>query len=164
MVKRKKILLSACLAGVNCTYNGKNKLNPYLKRLFDERSAVLFCPEKLGGFDVPHPPSEILFGDGMDVLKGNAVVVSRTGKNVTVLFMEGAKRSMRLAKKLGIKKAVMKARSPSCGCGMIYDGLFKGRLKKGFGVTAALLKKNGIEVITDEEYLRNNKLQITNAK
>jgi uncharacterized protein YbbK (DUF523 family) len=159
MAKR-KVMLSACLAGVNCVYDGSNKAHPVFKAMAQAEDAVLFCPEVLGGFKIPHPPSEISVrngGDGDAVLRGAARLVSREGIDVTVLFMKGAKKALALAKKLGIKYAIMKARSPSCGCGKIYDGTFSRTLIEGFGVTAALLKENGVEVISDEEYLKGAK-------
>ncbi len=156
---KEKILLSACLAGVKCVYDGTDKLKPALARLYRNKEAIIFCPEKAGGFKIPHPPSEILGASGEDVLENKAQVVSKNGKDVTVYFLKGAKKVLALAKKKGIKQAVMKARSPSCGCGLIYDGSFSGKLVKGYGVTAALLKKNGIKVMSDEEYLKNAKIQ-----
>ncbi|MGE5280255.1 MAG: DUF523 domain-containing protein [Deltaproteobacteria bacterium] len=148
-----RMMLSACLAGVRCVYDGSHKRRPALAALVRRKKAVLFCPEQLGGFAVPHPASEIRGGDGADVLAGRARVVSRTGEDVTELFLRGAAAALRQARKNGIRRAVMKARSPSCGCGKIYDGTFTRCLRDGDGVTAALLKKQGIEVVTDEEFL-----------
>ncbi len=157
MAQRKKILLSACLAGINCVYDGTNKLKPRLAGLYKKGGAVLFCPETSGGLKIPHPPSEIRSGDGEDVLAGRARIVSKEGDDVTAYFLKGAANTLELAKKNGIKKAIMKSRSPSCGCGFIYDGSFGGKLKAGFGVTAALLKENGIDVVSDEEFLKGRK-------
>jgi uncharacterized protein YbbK (DUF523 family) len=148
------IMLSACLAGVPCVYDGSHKAHPVFEEMARKGAAVLFCPEVLGGLKVPHPPSEIAGGDGGVVLRGRARVVSRDGCDVTVFFVRGAKKALAMAKKNEVKKAVMKARSPSCGCGRIYDGTFSRVLVDGDGVTAALFKENGIEVVSDEEYLR----------
>lgn len=148
-----RLMVSACLAGVRCVYDGTHNLRPEIESLVKDGKAVLFCPEALGGMKIPHPPSEIRGGDGCDVLEGRCAVVSKDGKDVTAFFVKGAKESLALAKKHGIKKAVMKAKSPSCGCGSIHDGTFSKKLVAGFGVTAALLKQNGIEVVSDEEYL-----------
>jgi uncharacterized protein YbbK (DUF523 family) len=152
-----KVMLSACLAGVNCVYDGSNKRHPVFAAMAEKRSATLFCPEVLGSMKIPHSPSEIVGGQGADVLRGAARVVSREGEDVTRYFLEGANKSLALAKKCGAKKAILKSRSPSCGCGRIYDGTFSRSLIEGMGVAAALLRENGIEVITDEDYLLNGK-------
>ena len=156
MVKE-KVMLSACLAGVNCVYDGSHKKHRVFEAMAQSGDVLLFCPEVLGGLKIPHPPSEIIDGDGSTVLRGDGRVVSRDGQDVTVFFLKGAQKALALAKKRGIKMAVMKARSPSCGCGEVYDGTFSRKLVEGFGVTAALLKENGIEVMSDEEYLRGMK-------
>lgn len=151
------ILLSACLAGINCVYDGTNKFHPIFAKLYEDKKAVIFCPEVLGGFPIPHAPSEIFEGDGFKVLKSEGRVFSCEGKDVTSCFLKGARKTLELAKKHGIKTAVMKSKSPSCGCGLIFDGTFKGKLVSGFGVTAALLKENGIDVISDIDFLENMK-------
>ncbi|MDD5019308.1 MAG: DUF523 domain-containing protein [Candidatus Omnitrophica bacterium] len=147
------MMASACLAGVCCVYDGTDNRRPFFAKLVAEKKIFLFCPELLGGMRVPHPPSEIAGGDGFGVLAGAARVVSRDGRDVTEFFVRGAQKALAFAHKHGVKTAVMKARSPSCGCGMIHNGTFTKTLVCGFGVTAALLKQNGIEVISDEEYL-----------
>ncbi|MFH1692445.1 MAG: DUF523 domain-containing protein [Candidatus Omnitrophota bacterium] len=156
MAKEGRIFLSACLTGVNCTYNGKNKLHPYFAQMCEQGEAIAACPEVLGGLQIPHSPSEIFNGDGQDVLEGEAKVLSREGRDVTENFLNGAQRIMELVKEHKIKKAVLKSKSPSCGCGLIYDGSFSDRLVPGDGVTAALLKMNGIEVVSDVEYLKSH--------
>ncbi len=148
-----KVMVSACLAGVRCAYDGSHKRREELVLLVRQKKVLLFCPEKLGGLKVPHEPSEIRGGDGKDVLCGEARVVSRTGEDVTDVFLRGAAATLSLAEGHGIRRAIVKARSPACGCGRIYDGSFTRRLRDGDGVTAALLKKNGIKLLTDEEYL-----------
>lgn len=85
------------------------------------------------------------------MLEGRAKVLSKDGKDVTSFFVNGAEKVLALAKKHNIKKAILKSKSPSCGCGLIFDGRFSGELVPGFGVTAALLKKNGIEVVCDTQ-------------
>jgi len=148
-----KAMVSACLAGVRCVYDGSHRRRKELALLVRQKKAVLFCPEQLGGFKVPHEPSEIREGEGTDVLAGKARVVARTGEDVTDVFLRGAAAALALARQRGIRRAIIKARSPSCGCGRIYDGSFTRRLRDGDGVTTALLKQNGIEIVTDEEYL-----------
>jgi uncharacterized protein YbbK (DUF523 family) len=147
------IMLSACLAGVNCVYDGTNKAHPVFCGLKRRGKTVLFCPEVLGGLKIPHDPSEILGGDGCDVWEGRARVVSKSGRDVSSFFMEGAMKALGLARRHKITKAVMKSKSPSCGCGLIFDGTFSKKLIFGYGVTAALLKKSGIDVVSDAEYL-----------
>lgn len=154
MAGQATIFVSACLTGANCTYNGKNKLHPVFARMCSQGEAIAACPEVLGGFEIPHSPSEIVGGDGHDVLEGDAKVLSCEGKDVTELFFTGARYVLNLLCKHHIKKAILKSKSPSCGCGQIYDGTFSDRLTPGDGVTAALLKMNGIEVMSDTEYLK----------
>jgi uncharacterized protein YbbK (DUF523 family) len=150
-------MLSACLAGVRCVYDGSHKRRPLLAALHKKGGAVLFCPEVLGGLKIPHPPSEIKGGDGAAVLRGQARVVSRDGSDVTAFFLEGAEKALALAIKKKIKRAVTKARSPSCGCGLTYDGTFTKTLIAGDGVTTALLKQSGVEVTDDETFLKKQK-------
>ncbi len=153
----KKVLLSACLAGVHCVYDGSSKRHPVFAALRERGQAVVFCPEALGGMKVPHNPSEIKGGDGHDVLAGRARVVSKDGTDVTEFFVAGARKTLELARTHGIEKAILKARSPSCGCGEIYDGTFSRTLRSGDGDTTALLKESGIAVVSDEEYLKTAK-------
>lgn len=113
--------------------------------------AVPFCPEQLGGLPTPRYASEIQQGSGEDVLEGRARVINQTGRDVTENFIRGAEESLKLARILGTKFAILKSKSPSCGYGEIYDGSFRGVLVKGNGVTAALFMKNGIKVITEKD-------------
>jgi len=147
------MMVSACLAGVACVYDGSHNRHSHFAGLFKDGKVFLFCPEILGGLRIPHPPSEVRGGDGFAVLEGKARVFSRDGRDVTEFFVLGARRTLAFARKHGVKIAVMKAKSPSCGCGQIHDGTFTRTLVPGFGVTAALLKANGIGVISDVEYL-----------
>jgi len=114
-----------------------------------EGRAVLVCPEVDGGLGTPRPPAEIVGGDGADVLAGRARVVTVQGEDVTEAYIRGAERALRVAEQRGATRAILKARSPSCGSGNIYDGTFSKTLLAGDGVTAALLKMNGIDVATD---------------
>lgn len=150
------LMVSACLAGVACVYDGTHNSRDPIVRLRQDKKIILFCPEVLGGLKVPHPPSEIRGGDGYDVLKGAAVVVSKDGQDVTEYFVKGARTVLEIALKNNVKKAVLKAKSPSCGCGQIFDGSFSKRLICGFGVTAALLRENGIDVVSDDEFLKTS--------
>lgn len=147
------ILISACLLGVNCKYNGKNNLNEEIVEYFKDKNIIPVCPEQLGGLSTPRFSSEIKNGDGQDVLEGTTKVMNNSGNDVTEQFIKGAYETLRLAQTLGATKAVLKTRSPSCGVGEIYNGNFNGTLIEGDGVTAALLKSKGIEVYNDEDFL-----------
>jgi len=139
-------LVSACLLGVNCNFEGKNWLEPQLREEFLRGELFPICPEVLGGLPVPRVPSEIQGGDGADVLEGKASVVNLQGIDVTHEYMVGAYAALRTAHAIGAKEALLIEKSPSCGCGVIFDGTFTGKFKEGDGVTAALLKKNGVKV------------------
>lgn len=144
-------IVSACLVGVNCRYNGKNSLNSKVFEKFKKGDLIPACPEQLGGLTTPREPSEIIGGTGEDVLKGKAKVMTSSGRDVTNNFIRGAEETLMMAKSLGAKEAILKTRSPSCGCCEIYDGAFSGKLKKGEGVTVAILRKNGIRVRDEKD-------------
>jgi len=144
-------LVSACLLGVKCRYDGTSAREPKLLKLAKKERLVPICPEQLGGLPTPREPAWIVEGDGSDVLKGVAKVISRSGGDVTENFRRGAEEALRMAKLFGAREAILKARSPSCGCGKIREPFSFDKLKEGDGVTAALLKKNGIRVITEED-------------
>ena len=147
----KKFLVSACLSGVNCTFRGKNNLNKKIKDLTDKGRAIALCPELMGGLGVPRENIELVGGDGNDVLDGKARAITAGGMDVTKNLIEGAENILNLAKFYTIKEAILKSNSPTCGVGQIYDGTFTGKLKKGDGVLAALLKKNNIKVRSEKE-------------
>lgn len=145
------ILVSACLLGTRCRYNGGHCLRPQVVELVWRKGVIPICPEQLGGLATPRPPAEIVGGDGRDVLEGRARVLTDEGVDVTDRFIAGARECLELARRLGVTRAVLKARSPSCGVGQIYDGSFGRNLRPGDGVTAALLRSAGLEVTGDEE-------------
>lgn len=140
-------IASACLIGRKCRYDGESREDPEIKKLYSGGRLKPVCPECLAGLKIPRCPSEITGGDGGDVLYGRAKVISQDGNDLSREFIEGAKKVLEAAQECGAKRAYMKSKSPSCGCSMIYDGTFSGELKPGAGVTVALLKENGIEVI-----------------
>jgi uncharacterized protein YbbK (DUF523 family) len=135
-------LVSACLIGINCRYNGKSNLNKKCLKLFKKGKLIPVCPEQLGGLSIPRESAEI---------QKTGRVLTKKGKDVTKNFTKGARETFKIAKALKIKIAVFKAKSPSCGLGLIYDGSFSGKLRKGDGITTALLKRNGIQVITERD-------------
>lgn len=142
------IAVSWCLAGGKCRYDGTAKPNDRAMALAQE-GALCICPEQLGGLSTPRQPSEIVGGDGEDVLWGRAKVMTADGRDVTTEYIAGAEEALRLCRERGVTHAVLKSFSPSCGCGCIYDGSFTGRRKPGYGVTAALFKRNGITVTSE---------------
>lgn len=141
------IIVSKCLTGCPCRYDGKSKPDPAVVRLVERGEAVAICPEQLGGLPTPRVPAE-LTGSGEDVLDGFARAVTRDGRDVTGAFIAGAYAALSIAKNEGADRAILKSKSPSCGCGVIYDGSFTGSPVPGDGVTAALFKRNGITVDT----------------
>ena len=134
-------IVSACLAGVNCKYNGKNNYCQKVVDLVKEGKAIPVCPEQLGGLTTPREPAE----------GGGNKIVNNKGEDVTKQFTRGAEEGLKIAKMVGCKEAVLKAKSPSCGCGKIYDGTFTDTLINGDGVFAKILKQHGIRVKTEEK-------------
>lgn len=148
------ILISACLLGMPCRYDGSSKPLPRLVELINQNQVIIpICPEVQGGLAIPRLPAEIIDGDGTTVLQGKARVVNEKGTDYTEQFLNGAKAVLRMANDLNPKLIILKSKSPSCGSGEIYDGSFSGRLRQGDGVTAALLKQAGFEVCTEFDYL-----------
>ncbi|MEX2981210.1 DUF523 domain-containing protein [Streptomyces sp. C36] len=140
------ILVSACLRGVPCRFDGQHKASAEIAEAVTGREVVSFCPEVAGGLATPRRPAELVGGDGNDVLDGTARVVEDTGRDVTAEFVDGARRALAAARHGGCTEALLMPRSPSCGRGVVYDGSFAGELVPGDGVTAALLERNGITV------------------
>lgn len=139
------ILVSACLVGVNCKYNGENNFNQKVFDLVKSGKAIPICPEQLGGLATPRTPVEI------KVINGKKHAIDKDGIDVTKEYIKGAKEVLELAKKLNIKKAILQPRSPSCGVNKIYNVNFDKTLVDGNGLTAEILKENGIEVLSSDE-------------
>ena len=138
------VLVSACLLGIRCRYDrGHNRTEEVIKTV-KEIQFIPICPEQLGGLPTPRAPSNIIDGDGNDVLNGNARVISITGEDVTEAFIKGAEESFKLTLLSGAKKAILKRRSPSCGLSTPYCETNSGY---GPGVTAALFISHDIEII-----------------
>lgn len=147
------VLVSACLLGVDCRFDGQLCPDAALRKLAAQGRVVPFCPEVFGGLPTPRLPAEIENAhaglDGNAVLEGRTRVVACDGSDVTAQFLAGATGALELAQHLDIRRAILKSRSPSCGVGQIHDGRFVGVLVSGDGVTAALLKRSGIQTITE---------------
>ena len=149
------VLTSACLLGAACRYDGQSCPDKDLGRLAAHGSVIPVCPEVSGGLPTPRLPAEIEKAhaglDGTAVLEGRTRVLQSDGTDVTPQFIAGARAALAAARRYGIRRAILKANSPSCGAGRIHEGLFGGTLVPGDGVTAALLKRAGLQVITEEE-------------
>ncbi len=135
-------IVSACLCGEKTRYDGKISISEKVKNLVDEGKAIMVCPEVDGGLNVPRLPCEIKGGRVLNV----------ESEDMTDYFVDGAIKTLETAQKYGIKKAILKEKSPSCGSRFIYDGTFSKTLIPGEGITARLLRLNDIEVISDEEF------------
>ena len=136
-----KILISACLVGDKVKYDGHSNYNPKIEQLLEKYDLVPFCPEVEGGLPTPRKPSE----------RKDNKVINKAEKDVTHQFEKGAELALNICKYLGIRIAILKENSPSCGSKHIYDGTFKNRLIEGKGVTTELLEKNGVKVINEDE-------------
>ncbi|MGN0158100.1 MAG: DUF523 domain-containing protein [Brotaphodocola sp.] len=137
----RKVLVSACLLGVNCRYNEKGEMNSDLAELMRDADLIPVCPETMGGLATPRVPAE----------RAGERVITKDGVDVTKEYRKGAEISLYLAKLYGCRCAILKERSPSCGNGKIYDGTHSGTLTDGDGMTAALLKTHGIPVFGESQ-------------
>lgn len=142
--------VSACLLGENVKYNGGNNLRVALKKLYEMGKCISVCPEVLGGRDIPRKTTEIKDG----------IVIEEDGTDVTNQFILGANLSLEKIIMYNVKRVILKAKSPSCGVGIVYDGSFSHTIIAGDGITTQLLKKNGIDVIDDVTFLE----EINNGK
>lgn len=135
---KEKILVSSCLLGLNCRYDGGNNYSKEVEEFLENYEVIPICPEIMGGLPTPRTPSE----------RQADRVINKEGKDVTEQYEKGARECLFLAQKYDVKKALLKLRSPSCGSKEIYDGTFSHTIIEGDGLTAELFKKNGIEVIS----------------
>ena len=143
-----KILVSACLLGDNCKYNGGNNRNAELLRLLSGHTVIPVCPEVLGGLPTPRTPAEIV----------NGIVTNRNGESVDEAFRKGAEEALKLAKQEQPDLIILQSRSPSCGVKQIYDGTFTGTLIPGQGVFAELAQKVGFRVMDVEDVLAEGEI------
>ena len=141
-------VVSMCLAGMPCQYDGKDNLVPEVRALLDRNEAIAVCPEVLGGLPTPRVPSEI---------QPDGRVLNRRGDDVTAQFVGGAEQAMTICREHGCAGAILKARSPSCGKGCVYDGSFTGTLVPGNGIFAQMLLEAGVPVMTEEDDLTKEK-------
>jgi len=141
MPEDRPVIVSACLAGVRCRYDGQSSPSDKVLDLLRRGKAILVCPEQLGGLPTPRPRHELVAGKVLD----------EHGNNATEAFVRGARQALNIARLAGCARAVLKSRSPSCGSGRVYDGTFAGVLVPGDGVFARMLKDHGLTVITEND-------------
>lgn len=139
-----KVMISACLAGINCKYNGGNNLHSDLMAWLEDKQVITVCPETAGGLPVPRNPGEIVAG----------VVRNADGRSVDAEYRSGAEKMLAIAMQEKPALVILQSRSPSCGVNQIYDGTFSGRKIPGSGVFAALMKANGFRVLDVEDFAR----------
>ena len=145
-------LISACLLGLRCSWSSDDRYrNNRAVELAKFETLIPVCPEQMGGLPTPRVPQEIQGGTGDDVLDNKCRVINKKGQDVTAEFIKGAEETLKIAQQLNIKEFIAKSRSPSCGCGQIYDGTFSGKLLDGDGVTTALLRRNDLRIILEED-------------
>jgi len=148
-------LCSACLLGLKCRYDGESNLEKASSKLLESYKngeLIPICPEQMGGLPTPRSGARISSGDGNDVLDGNSRLLTDDGCDVTEQYLKGAYETLRIARDLNISEAVLKQKSPSCGCGYTQGGLERRAVIEGDGVTAALLKRNSIAVKTEKDF------------
>ena len=155
-----RYFISACLLGQKVRYDGKDCLVQALLEQLMPQQYISLCPEIAGGLNTPRPPAEIQYGSGKDVLDGKIPVVDLHGQDISTAFIQGANQALKVAQDFQATHAILKANSPSCGSGLIYDGSFTGTIMSGDGVTAALFKQHGIIVMSEKDFLlhQSNKI------
>ncbi|MEI6894335.1 MAG: DUF523 domain-containing protein [Colwellia sp.] len=156
----KKVLISACLLGDKVRYDGKSLFtsSSILQQWIDDGRVISICPEVSAGMSIPRAPAEINGGDGFDVLSGEIAVIDIKGNNVTNNFLSAASNALALCKANKIHLAVLAEYSPSCGSSSVYSGDFSGSKVSGSGVTAALLRNNGITVFSQHQLIEANNI------
>ncbi len=145
-------MISACLLGLRCRYDGRHSICLDLLDFVASRGFTPFCPEQMGGLPTPRKPAEITGGDGFDVLKGHALVMTEDGENFTDCFVRGAQAVLKIARVTHAIGMVTQKRSPSCSCNGIYDGTFSHTLVPGMGVCGALLQQNNLKLIEMDRF------------
>lgn len=140
------VAVSSCITGVKCRYNATNSYKSSLLESIKE-NYIAICPEIIAGFAIPRTACEIVGGSGEDVLIGNARIIDKDGIDITEAMLFGTEKALQICLENGVSKAYLQTKSPTCGCGKIYDGSFSNTLKLGNGIFVALLLQHGIEVI-----------------
>ena len=150
-----KVLVSSCLVGDPVRYDGTAATcrHPVLEQWVGEQRIIPYCPEIAGGLGTPRPPVELVGGDGRAVLEAWGKAMGLTGEDVTAAFLAGAHATVALCQRSGIRVAVLKERSPSCGSACIYDGTFSGVIMLGQGVTTAALREHGVSVFSEDQWI-----------
>lgn len=143
------ILVSACLVGVNCRYDGANIQNADLLKKIKDEGFIPVCPEQLGGLPTPRPRASIENGTGKEVIAGNAKVIDSNGKDITGEFLKGAQEALKIAKRMRVKTVILKERSPSCGVEFTNADFKK---VTGSGVFSALLEREGIKIFSENNF------------
>lgn len=160
-VNNSPIIVSACLLGINCVFDGSSNKNIRILELMEKHLIIPVCPEQLGGLSTPRDPQDILQGSGEDVLLGLAKVVTINGNDVTENFKKGASEVLEVAKLNKVKIAIFKENSPSCGVHFIYNVKQNQKFKtSGKGVTTALLLENNLRIISEKELEENSLIDL----
>jgi len=147
---KENILISACLLGLHCRYDGGHQKHPELNELAEEFTLIPVCPEQAGGLSTPRIPCE-LQNKAYEILSGRGKVLNREGEDCTEAFIKGAREALFLTEIFKIRKALLKDGSPSCGSSRIYDGTFSGKSIPDEGITAQILRHNGIHVYNENQ-------------
>ncbi len=145
-MSKQKVLVSACLVGKNCKYNGKNNKNSAIIDFLQDKEVFLVCPEVMGGLSIPRLKSEI------KKINQQSFVYNEKNEDVTNNFLLGANKALQVAIDHQIDFAILKQKSPSCGCGKIYNGEFNQTVIEGYGLFAHLLKEHNIHILTEEDF------------
>lgn len=145
-MSKQKVLVSACLVGKNCKYNGKNNKNSAIIDFLQDKEVFLVCPEVMGGLSIPRLKSEI------KKMNQQSFVYNEKNEDVTYNFLLGANKALQVAIDHQIDFAILKQKSPSCGCGKIYNGEFNQTVIEGYGIFALLLKEHNIHILTEEDF------------
>lgn len=145
------IIVSSCMLGINTRYDRKSNSIGILEKFSSLCKFIPICPEQLGGLPTPRHPCEIICGSGEDVLNGSSIVTDIYGHDLTKEFLEGARQVQKIISLCHISAAILKERSPSCGCKEIYDGSFTHTIRYGQGVTSSMLRKLGIPLYSEDD-------------
>lgn len=150
----KKILVSACLLGIDCKYSGKNNKNEKLLEFLKGKDIIPICPEQLGGLKTPRQMAE-LKSSAKEIIENKGIVITKDNKDVTKEFLKGGYEILKYLELFDIEKAILKEGSPSCGSNFVYDGSFSSKKIKGQGITAYLLEKEGVKLSSENNFMED---------